>query len=67
MAAKRKQVEEFALDDLNLDADTVGGAAAKERVIELLPVEERKAGTVIEDDGSAASRIADLLQQRGLI
>ena len=67
MAAKRKQVEEFALDDLNLDADSVGGAAAKERVIELLPVEERKAGTVIEDDGTGASRIADLLQQRGLI
>jgi len=67
MAAKRKQVEEFALDDLNLDAGEVGGAAARERVVELLPVEERKAGTVIEDDGTAAVRIADLLQQRGLI
>jgi electron transfer flavoprotein beta subunit len=67
MAAKRKQVEEFALEDLNLDGDSVGGAAAKERVIELLPVEERKAGTVIEDDGTGAARIADLLQQRGLI
>ena len=67
MAAKRKQVEEFALDDLDLAADEVGGSAAKERVIELLPVEERTAGTVIEDDGTGAARVADLLQQRGLI
>ena len=50
-----------------LAAAEFGGAAAKERVIELLPVEERKAGTVIEDDGTGAARIADLLQQRGLI
>ena len=67
MAAKRKKVEEFALDDLDLDAAAVGGAAAKERVIELLRAEERTAGTVIEDDGTGAAQIADLLQQRGLI
>ncbi len=67
MAAKRKKVEEYALADLGLDDGEVGGAAARERVLELRPVEERQAGTIVEDDGTGAAQIAALLRQRGVI
>jgi electron transfer flavoprotein beta subunit len=67
MAAKRKKVEEYALADLGLEAGAVGGAAARERVLELRPVEERQAGQIVEDDGTGAAQIAALLRQRGVI
>jgi electron transfer flavoprotein beta subunit len=67
MAAKRKKVEEYTLADLGLGPGDAGEAGARERVVELLPVEERKAGTIIEDDGTGAARIAELLAQRGVI
>ncbi len=67
MSAKRKKVEEYALADLGLNADDAGEAGARERVLELLPVEERQGGTIIEDDGTGAMRIAELLVQRGVI
>lgn len=67
MAAKRKKVEEYALDDLGLAPDSVGEAGARERVLELRPVEARQAGTIVEDDGTGAAKIAALLRQRGVI
>ncbi|MDP9375705.1 MAG: electron transfer flavoprotein subunit beta/FixA family protein [Chloroflexota bacterium] len=67
MAAKRKKVEEYTLDDLGLCGDDAGEAGARERVLQLLPVEGRKAGVTVEDDGTGAARIAELLQQRGVI
>jgi electron transfer flavoprotein beta subunit len=67
MAAKRKKVEEYTLADLGLGPGDAGEAGARERVVELLPVEERKAGMIIEDDGTGAARIAELLAQRGVI
>ena len=62
MAAKRKKVEEYNLDDLGIGADDAGEAGARERVLELRPVEERKAGVIVEDDGTGAARIAELLR-----
>ena len=67
MAAKRKKVEEYSLADLGLDDGAVGGSAAREQVLELRPVEERQAGTIVEDDGTGAAQIAALLRQRGVI
>jgi electron transfer flavoprotein beta subunit len=67
MAAKRKKVEEYTLADLDLDPDDAGEAGARERVLELLPVEERQAGVIVEDSGDGAARIAELLRQRGVI
>lgn len=67
MAAKRKKIEEYALDDLGLTPDAVGEAGARERVLELRSVEERQAGTIVEDDGTGAAKIAALLRQRGVI
>lgn len=67
MAAKRKQVRTFDLASLGLDPGEVGEAGARERVLQLQPAEERKAGVVVEDDGTGAAQIAALLQQRGII
>ena len=64
MAAKKKPVEELSLSDLGLSGDEV---AVKQKVANTAPAEERKAGEVIQDDGSAAARIADFLKEAKVI
>ena len=64
MAAKKKPVETLSLGDLDLGP---GDVVVKQRVVELAKAEERKAGEVIVDDGSAAKRIADFLQEAKVI
>lgn len=67
MAAKRKQVRQHAVSALGLTSNDVGAAGARERVVEFLPVVARSAGVTIEDDGSGAARIVELLEQRGVL
>ncbi len=62
MAAKKKPVEELSLDDLGLSDVTV-----KQKVAEITPAEERKAGEVFEDDGTGAAKIADFLKEAKVI
>jgi electron transfer flavoprotein beta subunit len=64
MAAKKKPVEQLTCADLGLPPDDV---AVKQRVVRVSAAEERKAGEVIEDDGSGAARIADFLQEAKVI
>ena len=64
MAAKKKPVETWSVGDLGLSADDV---AIKQDVADQTPAEERKAGEVITDDGTAAARIADFLQEAKVI
>jgi electron transfer flavoprotein beta subunit len=64
MAAKKKPLETLSVADLGLAGDDV---VARQRVTEVVPAEERKAGEVIGDDGSAAARIADFLAQAKVI
>jgi electron transfer flavoprotein beta subunit len=64
MAAKKKPVEQLTCADLGLPPDDV---AVKQRVVRVSDAEERKAGEVIEDDGSGAARIADFLQEAKVI
>ena len=64
MAAKKKPVEQLSVADLGLAGDDV---AVKQKIAAVDPAEERKAGEVIEDDGSAAGRIADFLQEAKVI
>ena len=61
MAAKKKPVEQLSLGDLGVDV------AVKQKVAELVPAEERKAGEVIQDDGEGAARIADFLKEAKVI
>jgi electron transfer flavoprotein beta subunit len=58
MAAKKKPVDELALSDLGLSAEDV---ASKQTVGALTAAEARKAGEIVEDDGTGAKRIADFL------
>jgi electron transfer flavoprotein beta subunit len=64
MAAKKKPVEEYSLADLGLSGDDVG---IKQTIAATAPAEERKAGEVIEDDGTGAARIADFLKETKVI
>ena len=62
MAAKKKPVEQYSLADLGLD-----DVAIKQKIAEMTPAEERKAGEVIHDEGDAAGRIADFLKEAKVI
>jgi electron transfer flavoprotein beta subunit len=64
MAAKKKPVEELSLSDLGLSADDV---APRQSIAQMAPAEERKAGEVIEDDGTGAAKIADFLKESKVI
>ena len=61
MAAKKKPVEEVSLADLGVEA------APQQEVATIVPAEERKAGEVIEDDGTGAAKIADYLKEAKVI
>ena len=61
MAAKKKPVEQIGLGDLGVDV------AVKQKVAELVPAEERKAGEVIHDEGDGATRIAEFLKEAKVI
>ncbi|MGH2750645.1 MAG: electron transfer flavoprotein subunit beta/FixA family protein [Actinomycetota bacterium] len=64
MAAKKKPVEQWGLEDLGLSGDDV---TVNQSVASVGRAEEREAGEVIEDDGSAAARIADFLKEAKVI
>lgn len=61
MAAKSKPVDRLTTADLGLPG--VGGATARQRIVSVEPAEERTAGEIIEDDGTAAQRIVEFLAQ----
>lgn len=65
MAAKSKPVDKPTLADLGLDG--LGGASAGQAITNVQPAEERKAGEVIEDDGTGAQRIVDFLASQKVI
>ena len=64
MAAKKKPLEQLSLSDLGLSADDVKSWQSVQNVSD---AEERKAGEVIEDDGSGAAKIADFLKEAKVI
>ena len=64
MAAKKKPVDQLAVGDLGLSADDT---AVLQTVATAEPAEERKAGEVFEDDGTAAAKIADYLKEAKVI
>ncbi len=64
MAAKKKPVETLSLADLGLSGDDV---AVKQGIAEIAAAEERKAGEVIQDDGTGAARIAEFLKEAKVI
>ena len=64
MAAKKKPFEQLTVADLGLSAEKI---AVKQKVVNIGSASERKAGEVIEDDGSGASRIARFLAEAKVV
>ncbi|MDW8339421.1 MAG: electron transfer flavoprotein subunit beta/FixA family protein [Thermoleophilia bacterium] len=67
MGAKAKPQETLSLADLDLDAELVGEAGSRTRVLALGPPPSRGDSLKIEDDGSAPQRILDYLVERRLL
>ncbi len=61
MQAKKKPVDNHTAESLGFSPDQVGEKGAKEKVLGWAPAEQRKAGTIIKDDGTAAEQIANYL------
>jgi electron transfer flavoprotein beta subunit len=62
MAAKSKPVDRLTVADLGLD-----GLSPGQEIVTVRPAEERKAGEVVEDDGTAAHRVVEFLVSRKVI
>jgi len=67
MSAKKKPVETLAVADLGLDAADTGADHSWSVVLEVVPRPARSGGTVITDDGTAATQLADYLAAAKLI
>jgi electron transfer flavoprotein beta subunit len=67
MAAKKKPVETLALADLGIPAGDAGGANSWSVVETVTPRPPREGGTLITDDGTAATQLADYLASAKLI
>ncbi len=67
MSAKTKPQETLALADVGVDSDSAGEAGSKTTVLELGPPPSRGDQVKIEDDGSAAQKVLDLVVERKLL
>jgi electron transfer flavoprotein beta subunit len=67
MAAKGKPVDSLAVGDLGLESGQVGWTGARQEIVDVAAAEERKAGEVIEDDGTGHERIVQYLESLKVI
>jgi electron transfer flavoprotein beta subunit len=67
MGSKTKPQESLSLADVGVEAGSAGEAGAKTTVLDLGPPPSRGDQVKIEDDGSAAQKILDLVVERKLI
>jgi electron transfer flavoprotein beta subunit len=67
MGAKTKPQETVALGDVGVEAASAGEAGAKTVVLELGSPPARGETITIEDDGSAAQKVLDLVVERKLL
>jgi electron transfer flavoprotein beta subunit len=67
MSAKTKPQETLSLADVGVEAGSAGEAGAKTTVLELGPPPSRGGQVKIEDDGSAAQKVLDLVVERKLL
>jgi len=67
MAAKKKPVETMTLADLGIAAGDAGGANSWSVVTTVTPRPPREGGSIITDDGTAGTQIADYLASAKLI
>jgi electron transfer flavoprotein beta subunit len=67
MGAKKKPQETVSVGDLGLEGDNLGEAGSRTSVVALNDPPARSDALKIEDDGSAAEKIADFLAERKLL
>ena len=67
MSAKTKPQETLSLSDVGVEAGDAGESGAKTSVLELGPPPSRGDQVKIEDDGSAAQKVLDLVVERKLL
>jgi electron transfer flavoprotein beta subunit len=67
MGAKKKPQETIALADLGVSSDEAGEAGSGTVVRELKQPPPRGESEILEDDGSAAQRIADYLAEQKFV
>ncbi|MFD9126146.1 electron transfer flavoprotein subunit beta/FixA family protein [Kitasatospora sp. NPDC059571] len=67
MAAKKKPVASLDLDDLDIDADTVGLAGSWTKVADVTARPARTAGTVVKDEGEGGKQLAAYLADQKFI
>ena len=67
MGAKTKPQETLSLADVGVEAAAAGEAGAKTVVLDLGPPPSRGDQVKIEDDGSAAQKVLDLIVERKLV
>ena len=66
-AAKKKPVETLDLDDLGIDAGTVGPVGSRTAVETVTARPPRTAGTVVKDDGDGGKRLAEFLASQKFV
>lgn len=67
MAAKKKDVQEWTLSDLGVDADIVGGANAWTKVNSFEPRPPRTAGEIVTDEGDGGVKLAEFLASKKFV
>jgi electron transfer flavoprotein beta subunit len=67
MGAKKKPLQTWSLEDLEIDAAQVGLAGARTRVLAAVAPPPRAKGEVVEDKGDAAERILRFLAARKVV
>jgi electron transfer flavoprotein beta subunit len=67
MGAKKKPVQVLGIADLGLDAADTGAGNSWSIVLEVVPRPARSGGTIITDDGTAGTQLADYLATAKLI
>lgn len=67
MAAKKKPVDEWELEDLDIDEDSVGLDASWARVSDVAARPARTKGEIIEDEGNGGEKLAEFLAAKKFI
>ena len=67
MAAKKKPVQAFGLDDLEIEADEVGLAGSWTVVDSAAERPARSAGTIVKDEGEGGKQLAGFLAEQKFI
>ncbi|MBI4260032.1 MAG: electron transfer flavoprotein subunit beta/FixA family protein [Actinobacteria bacterium] len=67
MSAKQKPVDVLSGDDIGLDPAEVGLAGSRTEVVEAVPRPPKEQGTIVQDEGDGAAKLADFLQQNKFV